>query len=302
MFDTQVRKLFLYIADCGAACVAVRTRLGIGMSQQRFNAIPPFASTRIGAVNWLGMWTLYVKEVRRFGNLYLQTVLAPLVTTLLYFAIFSLAIGSARPSVHGVPFIEFLAPGLIMMAIIQNAFANTASSMLGAKIQGNIVDLLMPPLSPGEVATAFIMGGVTRGVVVGIANLAALSPFVDLHIAHPWAVIYFAIAASASLSAMGALTGIWSEKFDHMASVTNFIILPMSFLSGSFYSVTLLPVAFQIINVFNPFFYLIDGMRYGFIGAADGSPAFGALISAAVAGVLWLACYLLLKSGWRLKA
>ncbi len=264
--------------------------------------IPEFASTRIGRINWLGTWTLYLKEVRRFSNLYLQTILAPLATTLLFFATFSLALGAHRPEVHGVPFVEFLAPGLIMMGIIQNAFANTSSSMLGAKIQGNIVDLLMPPLSPGEVATAVIMGGVTRGIFVGLVNMIALMPFVAMDILHPWAVLYFALAASVILSVTGTLTGIWSEKFDHMASVTNFVILPLSFLSGSFYSVTLLPKAFQIINHFNPFFYLIDGLRYGFIGVSDTSPVLGALVSAGVALALWVACYLVLKSGWRLKA
>lgn len=265
-------------------------------------ALPIFGTSPIGGVNWLGVWTLYMKEVRRFGGLYLQTILAPVITTLLYFAIFSLAIGSSRPAVHGLPFIEFLAPGLIMLGIIQNAFANTASSILGSKIQGNIVDLLMPPLSSGEVAAAVIMGGVSRGIAVGIANLIALAPFVPLRMAHPWAVLYFALMASLILSVTGTLAGIWSEKFDHMASVTNFVILPLSFLSGSFYSIALLPPLFQMINHFNPFFYLIDGMRYGFTGVADSSITLGALVSASVAVLLWVICYLVLKSGWRLKA
>ncbi len=263
---------------------------------------PKFATARIHGVNWLGMWTLYMKEVRRFGGMYLQTIIAPMVTTLLYFAIFSLAIGGSRPAVHGMPFVEFLAPGLIMVGIIQNAFANTSSSILGAKMQGNIVDLLMPPLSSGETATAFIMGGVSRGLAVGIANMLALSPFVALHIVHPWAVAYFALLASVILSVTGTLAGIWSEKFDHMATVTNFVILPLSFLSGSFYSVTLLPPMFQIINYFNPFFYLIDGMRYGFTGVADSPPALGAAVTGLVALSLWVICYLVFKSGWRLKA
>lgn len=264
--------------------------------------IPAFGSARIHGVNWLGVWTLYMKEVRRFTNLYLQTILAPVVTTLLYFAIFALAVGTGRPAVHGIVFTQFLAPGLIMVAIIQNAFANSASSILGAKIQGNIVDLLMPPLSHGELAAAVIMGGVSRGIAVALANLIALAPFITVHMAHPWAVVYFGLAASISLSAAGMLSGIWSEKFDHMASVTNFIILPLSFLSGSFYSVALLPPVFQAINSFNPFFYLIDGMRYGFTGIADSNISTGAVVTAALAAVLWLACYLVMKSGWRLKA
>ena len=266
------------------------------------SGIPPFGSARIRGVNWLGVWTLYVKEVRRFSNLYLQTILAPVVTTLLYFAIFALAIGSSRPAVHGIAFTVFLAPGLIMVAIIQNAFANTASSILGAKIQGNIVDLLMPPLSDSELAAAVIMGGVSRGIAVALANLIALSPFVSWQIPHPWAAVYFALMASICLSAGGLLAGIWSEKFDHMASVTNFVILPLSFLSGSFYSVALLPRAFQTINHFNPFFYLIDGMRYGFTGVSDSHIGVGMVVTALVAATLWITCYLVMKSGWRLKA
>ncbi len=264
-------------------------------------SVPPFASARIRGVNWLGVWTLYVKEVRRFTNLYLQTILAPVVTTLLYFAIFALAIGSSRPAVHGVAFVEFLAPGLIMVAIIQNAFANTASSILGAKIQGNIVDLLMPPLSHGELAAAVIMGGVSRGLAVGAANLIALAPFAAIHVTHFWAVVYFALMASISLSAGGMMAGIWSEKFDHMASVTNFVIMPLSFLSGSFYSVALLPQFFQTLNTFNPFFYLIDGFRYGFTGAADSNIEVGMMVTALVSAMLWIACYQVMKSGWRLK-
>jgi ABC-2 type transport system permease protein len=273
------------------------------MEHQKIAAatIPAYGTARIRGVNWLGVWTLYVKEVRRFSNLYLQTVLAPVVTTLLYFAIFALAIGSNRPAIHGIEFTLFLAPGLIMVAIIQNAFANTASSILGAKIQGNIVDLLMPPLSDGELAAAVIMGGVTRGIAVAVANVVALAPFVSWQMPHPWAAVYFGLMGCVCLSAGGLLSGIWAEKFDHMASVTNFIILPLSFLSGSFYSVALLPPVMQHINALNPFFYLIDGMRYGFTGVSDSNIAAGMLVTAMVAILLWLSCYLVVKSGWRLK-
>lgn len=263
--------------------------------------IPAFGSARILGVNWLGVWTLYLKEVLRFTNLYLQTIAAPVVTTLLFFAVFALAVGATRPAVHGIAFAEFLAPGLIMVAIIQNSFANTASSILGAKIQGNIVDLLMPPLSHGEVAAAVILGGVTRGIAVALATLLALLPFISLDLAHPWAAMYFGLMASISLSASGLIAGIWAEKFDHMASVTNFVILPLSFLSGSFYSVALLPPIFQMINFVNPFFYLIDGMRYGFTGVADSNIATGMLVTALIAALLWTACHQVMKSGWRLK-
>ncbi len=261
-----------------------------------------FGVTRLQGVNWLGMWTLYVKEVQRFLNLYLQTIGAPIVTTLLYLAIFSIAIGRDRPDIHGISFIDFLAPGLIMMAIIQNAFANTSSSMLSAKIQGNIVDLLMPPLASAEVTTAFILGGVTRGVAVGATTALAMLPFVDFAFAHIWAIIYFAVMGSLILSIIGTIAGIWAEKFDHMASVTNFIIMPLSFLSGSFYSISRLPELFQQISHFNPFFYLIDGIRYGFTGISDGSVTTGMAVTAGLAALLWWICHRLLDHGWRLKA
>lgn len=261
-----------------------------------------FGATHLQGVNWLGMWTLYVKEVQRFLNLYLQTIGAPIVTTLLYLAIFSIAVGRDRPDIHGISFIAFLAPGLIMMAIIQNAFANTSSSMLSAKIQGNIVDLLMPPLSSAEVTTAFILGGVSRGIVVGAATALAMLAFVDFAFAHIWAIVYFAVMGSLILSIIGTLAGIWADKFDHMASVTNFIIMPLSFLSGSFYSISRLPDLFQQISHFNPFFYLIDGIRYGFTGVADGSVAVGVAVTAGLAAILWWCCHKLLDRGWRLKA
>ncbi|MCF8471051.1 MAG: ABC transporter permease [Parvibaculum sp.] len=263
---------------------------------------PQEGARRFGMVNWLGVWTLYVKEVRRFWKVMTQTVAAPVITTLLYLAIFALAIGKFRPDVHGIPFIEFLAPGLVMMTMIQNAFANTSSSILISKIQGNIVDVLMPPLSPGELNFGIAMAGVTRGVVCGLVTAAAMLPFVHIGIAHLWAVVFFAVGASLMLSLLGMLGGIWSEKFDHLQAVTNFVVLPLTFLSGTFYSVTQLPGFAHTATMWNPIFYLIDGFRYGITGHADGSLAIGVAIVLVVNAVLWAVCHVLFHTGYRLKA
>ena len=257
---------------------------------------------RIGVVNWMGVTTLYAKEVHRFLKVSLQTILAPAITTLLFMAIFLVAIGGSGRYVGTLPFGEFLAPGLVMMAIIQNAYANTSSSILIAKVQGNIVDVLMPPLSEGELTFAYAMGGVTRGVAVAIAVIVPLSAFGLMTPVEVWAILYFGLAASLMLSLIGVLTGIWAKKFDHNATITNFVIMPLSFLSGTFYSIERLPDIWQTISAYNPFFYMIDGFRYGFTGHADGSLAAGVLITAGLNVVLWLACHAMFRSGYNLKA
>lgn len=257
---------------------------------------------RIGRINGLGVWTLYMKEVQRFIKVALQTIVAPIVTTLLFLTIFTLAIGGQGRGVPGIPLSVFLAPGLIMMAVIQNSFANTSSSMLISKVQGNIVDLLMPPLSAGEVTFAMTMGGATRGLVVALATGLAMAPFVPFSIAHWWAVLYFATAAAILLSLLGLLGGIWADKFDHIAAVTNFVVIPLSFLSGTFYSVERLPAAFVTASHLNPFFYLIDGFRYGFIGRADADPVLGAFVLFGLCAVLWGLCYFAFQRGWKLKS
>jgi ABC-2 type transport system permease protein len=256
---------------------------------------------RFGAVNWLGTWTLYVKEVRRFWKVLVQTIVAPVITTMLYLAIFALSVGNLRPAVHGVPFVEFLAPGLIMMTMIQNAFANTSSSILISKVQGNIVDLLMPPLSPGELNFGIAIAGVTRGVVVGLATAACMIPLIDMHVVHLWAVVFYAVGASLMLSLLGMIGGIWSEKFDHLQAVTNFVVLPLTFLSGTFYSVEQLPAFAHKITHWNPVFYLIDGFRYGFTGQSDGSVETGVILTIALNVVLWIVSDRLFRRGYRLK-
>ena len=267
-------------------------------------APPAFAEMgerRFGPVNWLGVWTLYCKEVRRFTKVPAQTIFAPVVTALLFLFIFSFAFGAGRPSVADVPFVDFLIPGLTMMALIQNAFANSSSSLLISKVMGNVVDVLMPPLSPGELAVAFIAGATTRGIAVGVCVLFSVMLLHPFSVAHVWAVLYFSIGGSLMLAQMGLLTGIWSEKFDHLQAITNFIIMPLSFLSGTFYPISALPPLGETFSHNNPFFYLIDGFRYGSIGYAESNIALGVAVVAVVNVVLWVLCYLALRAGWRLK-
>lgn len=263
---------------------------------------PAQGARRFGLVNWVGLWTLYLREVRRFWKVVFQTVGAPVVTTLLFLAIFSLALGGLRPDIGGTPFTSYLAPGLVIMAILQNAFANTSSSLLIGKVQGNVVDILMPPLSAGELTTAIALGGLTRGLVVGVFTFLGMTLFVDFTLSNIWAVLYFAVSGSLLMSFMGMLVGIWAEKFDHMQAITNFIITPLTFLSGTFYSVEQLPEPVRVFSSFNPFFYMIDGFRYGFIGQLEGNLVVGVLLLAALNIILWVSCYIMFDRGYRIKA
>lgn len=256
----------------------------------------------MGSANWLGLWTLYMREVRRFVKVHQQTVWAPVVTTLLFYAVFALALGGASRMVGGVPYMEFLAPGLIMMAMTQNAFANTSSSVVIAKVQGNIVDILMPPLSPGEMVAAFVLGGLTRGLCVGAVTGIAIALFVPISVAHPAFVVFHAVAASVMLSLIGFIGGVWSEKFDNIAAVTNFVVTPLSFLSGTFYSVGDLPPLFWWAAHFDPFFYMIDGIRYGFIDHADGHLGLGIVVMLTCNAGLWFLAWKMVASGYKLKS
>jgi ABC-2 type transport system permease protein len=275
---------------------------GLGGGKVRAIMITLLSPRRYGAFNWIGLATLYRKEVRRFWTVGTQTVLAPMVTTLLFLAVFVLALGRQAGTLGGVPYMEFLAPGLIMMAMTQNAFANTSSSLLIAKVQGNIVDLLMPPLSPLEMTLGVALGGLTRGLVVGVATAAAIWVFVPLHAAQPCYLVFHAVMASLMLAQIGLLAGILCDKFDHMAAVTNFVVTPLAFLSGTFYSTERLPEIGRFLAHLNPFFYMIDGFRYGMIGHADGSLILGVAILASVNLVLLGANYRAFQQGWRLKA
>jgi len=264
---------------------------------------PPRAhgERRFGRFNRVGFQTLLGKEVRRFIKVYQQTLLAPAGTALLFMAVFTLALGGRRGDVFGVPFSHFLAPGILMMAILQNAFANASSSIVVAKVQGNIIDVLMPPLSAGELTTAYALGGVVRGLAVAAVAAVVIFPFAWSGIAHPVWALSFAVIGALIFSLCGTITGIWAEKFDHTALVTNFIITPLAFLSGTFYSIRILPEPWQTISAVNPVHFMIDGFRYGILGEADSSPVTGMAICVALAVFLFWLCHRMFRTGYRLK-
>jgi ABC-2 type transport system permease protein len=245
--------------------------------------------------------TLYIKELRRFTKIPGQTILAPAATTLLFMVIFSTAIGNSRNEYILTDFKSFLFPGLIMMTIIQNAFMNNSSSLLMSKVQGNIVDLLMPPISNFQIIVSFILVGVTRGLTVAIAAAIFMFPFVQIEIYSFTVVLFFAVISSAILSLIGLLTGIWADKWDHLGTIGNFIIIPLSFLSGTFYSIKILPDFIQKLSLFNPFFYMIDGFRYGFIGLSDVNIMTSIQILILCFIILLFFSYLILQSGYKLR-
>lgn len=255
-------------------------------------------------VNWGGLETLYVKEVRRFFKVQLQTVWAPAVTTMLFLVIFTVALGRAGRTVMGVPFADFIAPGLIVMGMIQNAFANASFSLLVGKMQGTIVDYLMPPLSTGELIAGLIGAAVTRAFLVGFAVWAAMLLWPGVHVMprHPAVVLWFGLMGATMLGFLGLVTSIWAEKFDHAAAVTNFVVAPLSLLSGTFYSIESLAPAFRAVSHANPFFYVISGFRYGFLGTADSPVLLGGTLLLGINIALGSLCYGLLRSGWKIKA
>jgi len=255
----------------------------------------------LGQKNWLGLKTLYMREIRRFSKVYIQTILAPVITTLVFLAIFTLAIGNLRGEINGIPFIEFLAPGLIMMAIIQNSFANAASSIMAAKMQGNIIDTLMPPLTANELVLAYASGGATRGIVVGLAVGLTISIFVDLNVNNALFIIFYSVTASYMLAMLGIIGGIWANRQDHMTVINGFIITPLSFLSGTFYSIERLPEGLKFIALLNPFFYAIDGLRAGFIGQSDGPLLAGIFALVVIDTILWIICWRMFSTGYKLK-
>ncbi|MBD8618543.1 ABC transporter permease [Sphingomonas sp. CFBP 13728] len=261
----------------------------------------------IKSVNWEGLRTLYIKEVRRFFKVQLQTVWAPAITTLLFLIVFTIATGAKSPvPVDGqiVDFADFIAPGLIIaQGMMGPAFANASFSLLAGKMQGTIVDYLQPPLSTGELLAALVGGAITRAVIVGIVVWAAMALYPGVHVTPhaPLAIIWFGLLGATFLALLGVLTSIWADKFDHAAAVTNFVIAPLSLLSGTFYSVDKLAPAFRAFSHANPFFYIISGFRYGFLGIADSPVMVGGIVILVIDLVLATLCYRLLKSGWKLK-
>ena len=257
---------------------------------------------RFGLVNWIGIYSLYVKEVSRFLIVWAQTLLSPLVSSLLFLSVLTLALGNDRGNVLGYSFISFLAPGLIVMSIVQQSFSHSVSSLMIGKIQGNIIDTLLAPLSAIEVTLAIIFAAVTRGLVILIISIVVFSLIVEIHIHSIFHIFIGAFLGSFILGALGFITGLWAEKFDHTATVTNFIITPLSFLSGVFYSIERLPNFFQSISKINPFFYIIDICRFGFLGVSDGSIGFGLVYLIILSIIVWLISYYLYKIGYKIKS
>jgi ABC-2 type transport system permease protein len=269
--------------------------------------LPPFPEPGVPVirnVNWAGLRALYRKEVRRFMKVQLQTIWAPAVTTLMFLVIFSLALGGADRRVLGVPFADFIAPGLMIMGMMNNAFANSSFSLLAGKMQGTLIDYLMPPLSSGELLLALVGAAITRAWAVGLALWLAMALWPGVHVTpvHLWAILWFGMMGAALTALIGVLTSIWADKFDHAAAITNFVIGPMTLLSGTFYSIDRLSPLFRTISHANPFFYAISGFRYGFVAAADGNLIAGSIVLGALNLGLAALCYYLLRTGWKLKA
>jgi ABC-2 type transport system permease protein len=256
---------------------------------------------RFGRVNWLGMWTLCHREIWRFAKVWAQTLLAPVATAGLFMAVFHFALASRRGDVMGVPFEHFLAPGVLMMTVIQNAFANTSSSLVISKVQGNIVDTLMPPLSALELLVGYSAGGLARGLAVGAAVAVPAVALLGVGVAHPLWALAFLVLGALMLGFAGIAAGVICEKFDQMAAVTNFVVTPLAFLSGTFYTLDDLPPGFAAVTEANPVYHLIDGFRFGVLGGPE-APWAGLAYVAAAATALGLLCWRLFHRGIGLKS
>jgi ABC-2 type transport system permease protein len=248
-----------------------------------------------------GFTTLFHKEIIRFWKVLLQTVLAPVLTALLYLLIFAHVLEAHVQVYPGVGYTAFLMPGLVMMSVLQNAFANSSSSLIQSKITGNIVFVLLPPLSYLEFFLAYLLAAMVRGLIVGLGVLLVGYLFTDLSLQHPFWILGFALAASAAFAGLGILAGIWADKFDHLAGIQNFVIMPLTFLSGVFYSIHSLPGVWQAVSRYNPVFYMIDGFRYGFHGISDVSPWQSLLVVLPTALVLAGLALQMLRSGYKLR-
>lgn len=260
------------------------------------------APRAIGRVNWHGLGTLVMREIMRFLKVAGQTIIAPVITTLLFFTVFALALGGVVRETGDLPFLVFLAPGLVMMGLAQNAFQNTSSSLVIAKVHGTIDDILMSPLSPAELATGYILGGVARGLAVGLVTLLCMLPFVNPGLHSLFWVVFHGVAGAAMMAMLGMVAGIWADKFDKVAAFTNFVVTPLTFLSGTFYSIDRLPPEWQVLALFNPFFYMIDGFRYGFTGEAGTDVLVGGFVMLGVNIALIVLILRILRTGWKLKS
>ncbi|MGG5809861.1 ABC transporter permease [Falsiroseomonas sp. CW058] len=267
--------------------------------------IPPgraLAGTGRAPSAFRGFLALAARETRRFLKVWAQTLGAPVITTLLFLAVFVLALGETKKEVGGIPYLQFLGAGLVMMALAQNAFANSSSSLVIMKVQGNIVDLLMAPLPPAALLGGMVAGGALRGLAVAVAVLAAMWPLVGFPVPAPFTALAFAVLGSTLMATLGVLAGLWAQKFDQLATVTNFVVTPLAFLSGTFYSVERLPEPILAVAHADPLFWMIDGFRAGLAGHAEGSTALGLAGLAAANLLLWWAALVAVRRGWRLRA
>ncbi len=256
---------------------------------------------RFGLVNWIGFYNLYKKETLRFLVVFAQTLLGPIVTAVLFLLVISLAIGDERANVLGVPYIEFLAPGLIVMQVIQQSFAHSSSSLVMGKMMGTISDVISSPLNSLEVTLAIILASVTRGIIISIISIFVFYFTIDLKIFSFAYLFIYLFLGSFLMGSAGFIAGLHCEKFDQMATITNFFIVPLSFLSGTFYSIEKLPNVLQKISLFNPFFHIIDGFRYSFIGISDGSLLFGMIYLVCLCFLFWIVSFYLYKKGYKIK-
>ncbi len=257
---------------------------------------------RFGIINWVGAFSLYKKEVFRFLIVSGQTLIGPIITSILFLMVISLAIGEAKRDVLGVPFIIFLAPGLIAMQVIQQSFAHSSSSLIMSKMMGTIQDIIGSPLSSGEVTTSIILASVTRGFLISIISSIIFYFFLDLKINSYIIFIIYLFLGTFMLGSLGFIAGLFANKFDEMATITNFLIVPLSFLSGTFYSINRLPEFLQTISYYNPFFHMIDGFRYAFINQMDGSIKFGIIYLSVLSVIFWMIAYYLFKKGYNIKS
>ena len=253
-------------------------------------------------INWVGAYTLYIKETLRFLSVFGQTIVGPIITAILFLLVISLAVGETRPNVLGVEFVSFLAPGLIAMQVIQQAFSHSSSSLLMGKVMGNIVDMIGAPLSSSEVTLAIILASITRALMISIISIIVFSLVIEIEIKHYLIFISYLVVSSFIMGTAGFIAGLWADKFDHMATVTNFIIVPLSFLSGTFYSLERLPNYLITLSFYNPFFHMIDGFRYSFIGQSDGSIKFGIIFLLIISFITWYISYLLYRKGYKIKS
>ncbi len=252
--------------------------------------------------NYLCVFTLFKKEVFRFLKVGIQTVVGPAISSLLFLAVFSLALGRSVNQINNVNLAEFIAPGLIMMTMLQNSFANVTSSIGQSKFQGNIVDILMAPLSDYELAIGYIFGALARGIICGFVTYVGIILFIPLTIYSYTALLFYTFMGCFMMGSMGVIVGIWADKWDQQQGITNFIVLPLTFLSGTFYSITRLPEFWQNFAFFNPFFYNIDGFRYAFIGQSDSELLIGGIILIILNFSLFFLCYLMFNKGYKLKS